>query len=56
MVSLLSTLHLSETQAEAIGNPNWVQCPEDEDRDITEFNKNEDIQLEKYAIGTTPAK
>ena len=43
-------------KAEASGYPNRVQCPKDEDRDISEFNKSEGIQLDKDAIGTTPAK
>jgi hypothetical protein len=33
-----------------------VQCPEDEDRYISEFHKSEGIQLDKPAIGPNPAK
>jgi hypothetical protein len=43
-------------KAEASGYPNWVQCPEDEDRYISEFQKSEDILLEKGNIGLNHAK
>jgi hypothetical protein len=34
-------------KTEASGYPSLVQCPEDEDRYISEFHKSEGIQLEK---------
>jgi hypothetical protein len=37
-------------KAEASGYPNWAQCPEDEDRYFSEFQKSEDIQMDKDGI------
>jgi hypothetical protein len=34
-------------KAEASGYPEWVQCPENEDRYVLDFNKSEDIQLRR---------
>jgi hypothetical protein len=42
--------------AEAIGYPNWVQCPKDENRYISDFKKSEGIQLDKDAIGPNHVK
>ena len=42
--------------AEASGYPSWVQCLEDEDRYISDFNNSEGIQLVKDTIGPNPAK
>jgi hypothetical protein len=39
---------------EASGYPNWVQCPEDEDRYISEFHKSEDFQLDEEKCRTQP--
>ena len=43
-------------KAEASGYTNWVQCPEDKDRFISNFNKSEGIELDKGAIRPNPAK
>ena len=40
-------------KAEGSGYPIWVQCPEVEDRYISDFNKSEGIQLDKDAKGPT---
>jgi hypothetical protein len=42
-------------KAEASGYTNWVQCSEDEDRYINEFQESEDILLEKENINLNPA-
>ena len=56
VVSLLNSDTFLKLKAEASGYPNWVQCPEDEDRYISDFTKSEGIQLDKDAIGPNPAK
>jgi hypothetical protein len=43
-------------KAEASGYPNWVQCPADEDRYISEFQASEGILLDADNIGPNPAK
>jgi hypothetical protein len=43
-------------KAEASGYPNWVQCPEDEYRYISEFQESDGILLEKDNISLKPAK
>jgi hypothetical protein len=43
-------------KAEASGYPNWVQCPADEDRYISEFQASEGILLDRDYIGPNPAK
>ena len=43
-------------KAEVSVYPSWVQCPEDEDRSISDFSKSEGIQLDKDTIGSNPAK
>ena len=43
-------------KAEPSGYPNWVQCHDDEDRYVSDFNKSEGIHLDKDAIGPNPAK
>jgi hypothetical protein len=43
-------------KAEASGYPNWVQCPADEDRYISEFQASECILLNRDNIGPNPAK
>jgi hypothetical protein len=40
----------------ARGYQNWVQCPEDGDRYISEFHKSEGIQLDKTTIALNPDK
>jgi hypothetical protein len=43
-------------KAEASGYPNWVQCPADEDKYISDFRASEGILLERDSIGHNPAK
>jgi hypothetical protein len=43
-------------KAEASGYTNWVQCPADEDRYISEFQASEGILLDRDSIGPNPAK
>jgi hypothetical protein len=43
-------------KAEASGYPNWMQCPADEDRYISEFQSIEGILLERDSIGPNPTK
>jgi hypothetical protein len=43
-------------KAEASGYTNCVQCPEDEDRYISEFHNSEGIQMGKDVIPPNPAK
>jgi hypothetical protein len=42
-------------KTEASGYPNWVQCPKDEDRCISEFYKSEGIQLDKGKYWLQPS-
>ena len=43
-------------KADASGYPGWVQSPAFEDRYNSEFGASEAFQLDKDAIGSTPAK
>jgi hypothetical protein len=43
-------------KAEASGYPNWVQCPADEDRYISEIQASEGILSDRVYIGPNPAK
>jgi hypothetical protein len=43
-------------KAEASGFPDWVRCPEDEDRYICNFHTSEGLELNKTAIHPNPAK
>ena len=43
-------------KAESSGYPSCVQCPEDDDRYISDFAVSEGIQLDKDAIRPNPAK
>jgi hypothetical protein len=44
-------------KAEASEYPDWVQCPEEEDRYVHEFNVSEDIQLDRMQYDLTlPSK
>lgn len=43
-------------KADASGYPDWVQCPECEDRYISNFYISEGIQLDKDAIRPAPTK
>ena len=50
------TENVLKLKAEASGYPSWVQCPEDEDRYISEFDKSKGIQLDRDAIGSNTSK
>jgi hypothetical protein len=42
-------------KAEPSDHPNWVQCPEEEGRYMSEFHKSEGIQMDKDCITPNPA-
>jgi len=43
-------------KAEASGYPNWVQCPEDEERYVNAFHDSEGVVLEREAIRPNAAR
>ena len=47
---------LLKLKAEASGYPNWVRCPEDEERYVREFHNSEGVLLERDAIRPNAAK